>query len=153
MTASFRTEPPRVPFQYAVLRAVPRVDRGEFVNVAVLLYCGPLEVLEVQIHLDPARLRVLDVDVDVEAVRSALDAVRAVCAGDAAAGPAARGSRRDRFGWLTAPRSTVLQPGPVHCGLTDDPTAQLRRLTARLVLPLGTAARNRAARPLRGGSS
>ena len=123
-----------VPYEYAVLRAVPRVDRGECVNVAVLLYCGPLDVLEVEVHLDAGRLRALDPDVDVVGVHGALDAVRAVCAGDPAAGLAARGSRRDRFGWLTAPRSTVLQPGPVHCGITADPRAQLHRLARRLVL-------------------
>jgi hypothetical protein len=120
-------------YQYAVLRAVPRVDRGECVNVGVLLYCGERDLLAVAVHVDEARLRALDPDVDVPAVRGALDAVRAVCEADPAAGQAATGSRLSRFGWLTAPRSTVVQPGPVHCGVSDDPASQLERLLARLV--------------------
>ncbi len=120
-------------FQYALLRAVPRVDRGECVNVGVLLYCGPLDLLEVEIRLDRARLLALDPGVDLDAVDAALAAVRAVCAGDPSAGSAARGSLRDRFGWLTAPRSTVLQPGPVHCGVAADPRAQISLLADRLV--------------------
>ena len=123
----------RMAFEYAVLRAVPRVDRGECLNVGVVLYCQAAEYLHVLLHLDEARLRALDPSVDVDSVRSALAGVRAVCAGDAVAGPAATGSRRERFGWLTAPRSTVVQAGPVHSGVTLDPDAQLRRLLDRLV--------------------
>ena len=122
-------------FEYALLRAVPRVDRGECLNVGVVLYCQGADYLKVLLHLDEARLRALDPGVDVELVRAALGAVAAVCAGDEAAGPAAGGSRRERFGWLTAPRSTVVQPGPVHSGVTHDPEAQLQRLLARLVTP------------------
>lgn len=121
------------PYQYALLRAVPRVDRGECVNVAVVLYCGPLDALEVAVHVDEARLRALDPDVDVETVRAALRTVSAVCAGDPAVGPSGAGSRKERFGWLTAPRSTVVQPGPVHCGVTDDPARTLAGLVGRLV--------------------
>jgi hypothetical protein len=87
----------------------------------------------VLLDLDEARLRVLDPRVDVDAVRSALAGVEAVCAGDPSAGPAAQGSRRERFGWLTAPRSTVVQAGPVHGGVTLDPDAHLHRLLDRLV--------------------
>ncbi len=123
------------PFQYAVLRAVPRVDRGECVNVGVVLYCGPLDALDVAVHVEDARLRALDPGVDVDAVRGALRTVTAVCAGDPAAGHAAAGSRKERFGWLVAPRSTVVQPGPVHCGVTADPAATLAGLFGRLVLP------------------
>ncbi len=122
----------RQPFQYAVLRAVPRVDRGECVNVGVLLYCQDAGFLALAVHLDAERLRALDPEVDLEAVRSALDGVRDMCAGlDGVA--AASWPVRDRFGWLTAPRSTVVQAGPVHSGVTDDPRAQLDRLLTRLV--------------------
>jgi hypothetical protein len=113
---------------------VPRVDRGECVNVGVVLYCQNADFLAAATHVDAERLRALDPGVDVEAVRQVLDAARAVCAGDASAGRSGAGSRRDRFGWLTAPRSTVVQAGPVHSGVTDDPAAQLDRLLARLVL-------------------
>jgi hypothetical protein len=123
----------RVAFEYAVLRAVPRVDRGECLNVGVVLYCQAADYLRVLLHVDEARLRSLDPSVDVDAVRSALAGVHAVCDGDAAAGPAASGSRRERFGWLTAPRSTMVQAGPVHSGVTLDPDAQLHRLLDRLV--------------------
>lgn len=123
-----------VAFEYAVLRAVPRVDRGECVNVGVVLYCQARDFLGAAVHLDEARLQVLDRDVDVDAVRSALDAVRAVCAGTATAGPAAAPSPRARFGWLTSPRSTVVQTGAVHVGMTADPAAHLEHLLRTLVL-------------------
>ena len=123
----------RLAFEYALLRAVPRVDRGECLNVGVVLYCQGADYLKVLVHLDADRLRALDPTVDVDLVLAALGAVAAVCAGDSAAGPAAAGSRRERFGWLTAPRSTVVQAGPVHSGVTHDPDAQLHRLLDRLV--------------------
>jgi hypothetical protein len=122
-----------VPFDYAVLRAVPRVDRGECVNVGVVLYCQARDYLGTLVHVDDGRLHALDPRADTDAVRAALAGVEAVCAGSPGAGPAATGSRRERFGWLTAPRSTVVQPGPVHSGLTRDPAADLARLLARLV--------------------
>jgi hypothetical protein len=124
----------RVAFEYAVLRAVPRVDRGECVNVGVVLYCQAADYLRVLLHVDDGRLLALDPRVDLGSVRAALAGVEAVCAGDAAAGPAATGSRRERFGWLTAPRSTVVQAGPVHSGVTLDPDAHLQRLFERFVL-------------------
>jgi hypothetical protein len=122
-----------LPFEYAVLRAVPRIDRGEAINVGVVLYCQARDYLGCGIHLDPQRLLALDPDADVVAVGAALDGVRAVCAGERAAGAAAATTPRARFGWLTAPRSTVVQPGPVHSGLTGDPAAKLAALLERLV--------------------
>jgi hypothetical protein len=122
-----------MPFEYAALRAVPRMDRGESINVGVVLYCQAADYLGAAIELDEARLRLLDPLVDVETVRSALDGICAVCSGSPDGGRAAAGSRRARFGWLTAPRSTVVQPGPVHGGLTDDPAAALDRLLTQLV--------------------
>ena len=126
------TRPP-LPFEYAVLRAVPRVDRGERVNVGVVVYCQGADYLGAAAHVDPDRLRLLDPRVDVDAVRAALDGICAVCEGSPDAGRAAEGPIRARFGQLTAPRSTVVQPGPVHGGLTGDPAAELERLLTRLV--------------------
>lgn len=125
--------PPRHAYEYVVLRCVPRPDREEFLNVAVVLHSQDADVLEVAGAVDRDRLGALDPTLDCDQLENALDFVRAVCAGDAAAGGAAEQSRRVRFGFLAAPRSTVLQPGPVHGGVTSDPTAELVRLTHRLV--------------------
>ena len=124
----------RVPFEYALLRAIPRIDRGECVNVGVVLYCQARDFLGCASHVDPARLRALDPGVDVEAVEAALTGVHAVCSGDPRAGGPAAVPLRVRFGWLTAPKSTVVQPAPVHSGMTDDPAAHLARLRDRLVV-------------------
>ena len=118
-------------FEYAVLQAVPRVERGECVNVGVVLYSQDLGFLDGLVTVDEARLRALDPAVDVEAVRDALEAVCRACRGE---GPAGETPLRQRFGWLTAPRSTVVRPGPIHTGKTDDPAAELVRLHAALVL-------------------
>ena len=122
-----------VAFEYALVRAVPRVDRGEFVNIAVVLYCQARDFLGCTGALVPARLLALDPRVDVDAVAAALEGICAVCEGRPVAGAAAGGPPRARFGWLTFPRSTVVQPGPVHSGVTGDPEAELARLAARLV--------------------
>jgi Protein of unknown function (DUF3037) len=121
-------------FEYAALRAVPRVDRGEFVNVGVLLYCQAKDFLGARGHVDAARLRAVDGAVDVEAVEAAVGAVATACAAEASAGPLAEAPAGARFRWLTAPRSTVVQPGPVHAGLTEDPEWELDHLFHRLVL-------------------
>ncbi len=118
-------------FEYAVLQAVPRVQRGESINVGVVLYSQDLDFLESLVHVDEARLRALDADIDVEAVRESLDAVCRACRGE---GPAGATSLRQRFGWLTAPRSTVVRTGPIHTGKTDDPARELRHLHRALVL-------------------
>ena len=123
----------RMGFQYVVLRCVPRVDREEFVNVGVVLYCQQADFLEARCHVDEARLTALSVDVDVDAVRSALRAVESVCRGDEAAGEAGRAPMGTRFGFVKAPRSTVVQPGPVHGGATADPAGELEHLLDRLV--------------------
>ena len=120
-------------FQYVVLRCVPRVDREEFVNVGVVLYCQQADFLQARCHVDRTRLATLASDVDVDAVCSALEAVEAVCRGDASAGEAGRGALGTRFGFVAAPRSTVVQPGPVHGGTTSDPGRQLDHLLDRLV--------------------
>jgi hypothetical protein len=120
-------------YEYALLRVIPRVDRGEVINAGVVLYCQGLDFLGARTVLDEARLAALDPGTDPAAVRAALEAVVAVCDGAPAAGPAATGPLGMRFRWLTAPKSTVVQPGPVHGGLTADPAAQLEHLLDTLV--------------------
>ena len=122
-----------VPYQYVVLRCVPRVDREEFLNVGVVLYCQERQFLDVRWHCDADRLRALDQRLDVDAVCAALAFVDGVTAGDERGGGAGAGDLGTRFGFLKAPRSTVLQPGPVHGGLTTDPARELDRLLERLV--------------------
>ncbi len=120
----------RLVFEYAVLRAVPRVERGECVNVGVVLYCQAADFLETALHVDADRLRALDPAVDVDAVHEAAEGLRRTCQGE---GPAGATSLGQRFRWLTAPRSTVVHTGPVHSGLTADAPAELARLVAALV--------------------
>ena len=120
----------RTVFEYAALRVVPRVERGEFVNVGVVLYSHDLDFLGALVHVDPARLTALAPDLDLVALQESLDAVARACEGT---GPAGDTPLRQRFGWLTAPRSTVVQPGPIHLGLTTDPAAELTRLLEKLV--------------------
>ncbi|MGW0086836.1 DUF3037 domain-containing protein [Streptomyces sp. NPDC003393] len=120
-------------FEYAVLRVVPRVERGECINAGVIVYCRARSYVGARTHLDEARLLALDPDADVAGVRAVLRAVEGVCAGGDAAGPAARDEAGRRFRWVIAPRSTVVQPGPVHTGLTTDPAAETERLLDLLV--------------------
>jgi len=120
-------------FDYTIVQVVPRVDRDERINAGVILFCPAAAFLGCRIALDVDRLRALAPDADVAAVNAQLDAVRAVCAGDAGAGPIARLSPSERFHWLSTPRSTVVQPSPPHAGLCDDPAAALDRLFAAAV--------------------
>jgi hypothetical protein len=124
-------------FEYAVVRVVPRVDRGEFLNAGVVLWCRALEHLQAGITFDAGRARALAPDLDVDAVTRHLGALEAVCAGDPRAGAPTGEAKGARFRWLVAPRSTVLQTSPVHCGLTADPAAELDRLLTLLVRPGG----------------
>jgi DUF3037 family protein len=119
-------------FEYALIRVVPRVERGEAINAGVIVYSQQNRYLCARIELDERRLLVLDPGVDVAAVRSALAAFEKACT----EGPLAGKPLGERFRWLTAPRSTIVQPGPVHSGLTDDPAAELVRLFETLVRPL-----------------
>ncbi|MFD4985003.1 DUF3037 domain-containing protein [Streptomyces sp. NPDC058374] len=121
-------------FEYATLRVVPRVERGELINAGVVVYCRARGVVVARTHLDEARLAALDPAADTTGVRAALAAVERVCAGGEAAGQAAADDAGRRFRWLIAPRSTVVQPGPVHTGLTADPEAEADRLLEQLVL-------------------
>ncbi|MFJ3596762.1 MULTISPECIES: DUF3037 domain-containing protein [unclassified Streptomyces] len=120
-------------FEYALLRVVPRVERGECFNAGVLVYCRARSFVAARTHLDEAKLRALDPDADVIGVRAALRAVEGVCGGGAEAGQAAGDDAGRRFRWLIAPRSTVVQPGAVHSGLTTDPAGEVERLLDLLV--------------------
>ena len=126
--------PGRSAFQYAILRIVPSVERGERVNVGVALLCPERKFLGVRVALEPERLSALAPGIDVDAVREALDALVAVADGDPTAGPLARLSPSERFGWLAAPSSTVIQPSAIHTGLSEDPARTLEHLFATLVL-------------------
>ncbi|RJQ76766.1 DUF3037 domain-containing protein [Pseudonocardiaceae bacterium YIM PH 21723] len=119
------------PFEYAVIRAVPRVQRGEFINVGVLLYCQQKDFLGARVHLDTGRLHCLDPNSDVADVDTALRSWERTCTGE---GPAVVMKPGERFRWLTAPRSTIIQAGPVHTGITVDPAKDLDRLLDLLVL-------------------
>ena len=123
------------PFEYALLRVVPRVERGEFVNAGVVLYCQEKRFLEAAVHLDPERLRALDPRLDLAAVRAHLEAAPRVCAGGPGAGPIGLLPPVQRFGWLVAPRSTIVQPSPVHTGLAEDPREALDHLLETMVRP------------------
>ncbi|ARF60548.1 hypothetical protein B1H20_03435 [Streptomyces violaceoruber] len=120
-------------FEYALLRVVPRVERGECFNAGVLVYCRARSFVAARTHLDEAKLRALDPDADAAGVRAALRAVEQVCGGGEGAGQAAGDDAGRRFRWLIAPRSTVVQPGAVHSGLTADPAGEVERLLDLLV--------------------
>lgn len=120
-------------FEYALLRVVPRVERGECFNAGVLVYCRARSFVAARTHLDEQKLKALDPHADVIGVRAALRAVEGVCGGGEGAGQAAGDDAGRRFRWLIAPRSTVVQPGAVHSGLTTDPAGELDRLLELLV--------------------
>ncbi|WP_436232801.1 DUF3037 domain-containing protein [Actinacidiphila alni] len=120
-------------FEYALVRVVPRIERGEMINAGVLVYCRAQSYVGARVHLDEARLRCLDAAVDVLGVRVALRGYEDICEGGKQAGQAAGDDPGRRFRWLTAPRSTIVQPGPIHTGLTADAAAEADRLLALLV--------------------
>ena len=124
---------PRSPYQYAIVRVVPDIERGECINAGVVLLCRSRGYVGALTFLDEARLRALAPDADVATIRAHLDAIERVARGDPAGGPIARSSIAERFHWLVAPASTIIQPSEVHTGLTDDPAGELDRLVADLV--------------------
>ena len=126
----------RVPFAYATIRVVPRVEREEFVNVGVVLYSRPRNYLGMRVRLDPDRLRALWPEIDVEAIGRQLAVMQAVAAGAPAGGAISSLPEAERFGWLSAPASTVVQPGAVHAGLASNPELKLRSLFEGLVATL-----------------
>lgn len=122
-------------FQYAIWRVVPDIERGEAVNVGVVVFCRRRGFLAARAELDETRLRALAPHADADAVRRHLDGLVRVAAGDPDAGAVAALPQSERFGWLTAASSTIVQPSPIHTGLCDDPPALLDRLFTRLVAP------------------
>jgi hypothetical protein len=120
-------------YDYAIVRVVPRVERGEAINAGVIVSCPALDFLEARIDLDVARLRALDPSADIEATRAQLDLIPRICQGGADAGPVGELSQRARFHWLVSPRSTVIQTSAVHTGRTSDPSAALTHLVATMV--------------------
>ncbi len=126
--------PSRSAFQYAVVRVVPRVERGERINVGVIVFSRPLGYLAGRTHVDDARVAALWPDLDPESIRPHLAALERIAAGDPDAGPIARMDLTERFHWLVAPSSTIIQPSEVHTGLCGDPARTLDELFRDLVL-------------------
>ena len=120
-------------FDYAIVRVVPQVERGEFVNVGVILFCRPLRFLGTRMELCGERLRSLAPGLDMAMLQGQLDLIPRLCAGGDGEGPIGRLSQAERFHWLVAPRSTIVQISPVHCGLCTDPQAALDGLFEKLV--------------------
>ena len=120
-------------YDYSIVRVVPRVDRGERINVGVILSCSEMDFLDARIELDEAALRALDPAVDITAIRANLNTIPAVCRGGPEAGPIGELPARGRFRWLVSPRSTIIQPSAVHTGRTSDPVASLEHLMDRVV--------------------
>ena len=125
---------PREPFQYAVIRIVPRIEREEFVNVGVIVFCRTRSYLAARVEFEPQRLSILAPGADLDQVPGHLDALVRVAAGDPDAGPIAQLPQSERFHWLVAPSSTVIQTSPVHSGLCEDPEHTLDHLMRSLVL-------------------
>jgi Protein of unknown function (DUF3037) len=125
--------PDRSAFQYTILRVVPRIERGECMNVGVVLFCPQRRYIGARIELDAARLQAFAPDLEPDSLRPHLDAIAAVIDGDGDAGELARLSPSERFGWVAASSSTVIQPSAVHTGLTDDPPRTLEHLFTALV--------------------
>lgn len=123
-------------YDYAVIRVVPKVEREEFVNVGIIVSCPAGEFLEARIELDEQRLTAVDPTLDVETIRAHLATIPIICAGGQEAGPMGKASQRERFHWLTAPRSTVIQTSPVHTGLCEDPADVLEHLLDTMVRPV-----------------
>lgn len=138
-------------YDYAVVRVVPRVERGEFVNAGVIVSCAATGVLRARIELDDARLRALDPAVDLDAIHTMLATIPLICAGGAAAGALGRLSVRERFHWLVAPRSASIQTSAVHSGRCSDLDGALEHLLQRMVrlpgLPAAAAAPRLSAPP------
>jgi hypothetical protein len=125
--------PAQPSFDYAVVRVVPRAEREEFVNAGVILFCSERDYLDARVEVDRARVLALDPGADLAEIEAHLRAIPRVCAGGEGSGPIGRLSRRERFHWLVAPRSTVVQVSPVHSGLCEDPARALEKLVERMV--------------------
>jgi hypothetical protein len=120
-------------YDYAIIRVVPRVERGEMINVGVIVSCPAHDFLDARIEIDEPRLRALDDSLDLDAIRAHLATIPLICRGGAEAGAIGELAQRNRFHWLVSPRSTIIQPSPVHTGRTSDPAAALDRLLDTMV--------------------
>ncbi|MFL5348600.1 MAG: DUF3037 domain-containing protein [Hyalangium sp.] len=120
-------------FDYAIVRVVPRVERGEFINAGIILFCLTQRFLAAKVELDEQRLLALEPDVDVALVRGHLEAIPHLCAGGRKAGPIGQLPQKERWHWLVAPRSTIIQTSPVHSGLCEDPVKALDHLLGTMV--------------------
>jgi hypothetical protein len=127
--------PDQYSYDYAIIRVVPRVEREEFINVGVIVSCPALKFLEAHIELDEGRLRALDPTLDVAAISAHLASIPIICAGGEQAGPIGQLSQRERFHWLVAPRSTIIQTSPMHTGRCQNPAVLLERLLDTMVRP------------------
>jgi Protein of unknown function (DUF3037) len=125
--------PDQFRYDYAVIRVVPKVDREEFINAGVILSCPDKSFLEARIKLNESRLLSLDPSLDLEMVRTHLETIPTICHGGDGAGPIGQLPQRQRFHWLVAPRSTIIQTSPVHTGRCSDPAAALEHLVAKMV--------------------
>ena len=125
--------PAEYTYDYAIIRVVPRVERGELINVGVILSCPDVDFLDARIELDAARLQALDATLDVAATQANLDIIPRICRGGDDAGPLGQLPQRSRFHWLVAPRSTVIQVSPVHTGRTTNPAKALEHLIETMV--------------------
>ena len=123
----------KILYEYAVIRVLPRVDREEFINVGVIVSCPALDYLAARIELDEARLRALHPDIDLDTVRQNLTSIPTICAGGPGSGPIGRLTPRERFHWLVAPRSTMIQTSSVHTGRCDQPSLVMENLLDRMV--------------------
>lgn len=131
-----------MPFQWAVLQVVPRVERDERFNAGVIVFCRSRRFLDAQVWLDPRKLAALDPQADPELIRAHLNTLARIAVGDVTAGPIARLDQAERFHWLAAPTSTVVQPSAVHGGVTADPSGTLEKLFHQMVAPLERPATN-----------
>jgi Protein of unknown function (DUF3037) len=133
-------------YDYAIVRVVPRVEREEFVNIGVIVSCPAKDFLEARIELDEARLKALDPTLDIEAIRRHADSIPSICKGGPNAGPIGKLSPRERFHWLVAPRSTIIQVSPAHSGRCDEPERLLEHLLNTMVRPVGFSSSSKGAK-------
>ena len=126
--------PDRSPFDYAIIRVVPLIERGECVNAGVVLYCRSRRFLASRMHLDLALLHALAPSCDAADIQAHLDAIPLICRGGRGTGPIGALPQPDRWHWLVAPRSTIIQPSPIHSGLCEDPATALEQLFLRIVM-------------------
>lgn len=131
-----------MPFQWTVLQVVPRVERDERFNAGVIVFCRSRRFLDAQVALDARKLKALDPQADEGLIRAHLNALARIAVGDLTAGPIAALEQAERFHWLSSPSSTIIQPSPVHGGVTTDPSGTLEKLYQQMVAPIERAASN-----------